>query len=57
MVMPVMNIGEMLVRMHQRIMNVRVSMRRGRIAARCVRVLVMLVVNVAMRVFQGFVRM
>lgn len=55
--MPVVNVGEMRVRVLQRLVNVRVSVWFSRINTRCVPVLMMLVVGVAVRMFQVLVRM
>lgn len=53
----VMDVGEVFVRMRQRLVNVTVRVRRGRVNIGGVRVLVMLVVSVAMRVFEPLVLM
>lgn len=54
---PVMDVGEMRVRMCQRLVNVRMRVRLARVDARRVLVLVMFVVNVAVCVFQSLVQM
>ncbi len=51
-----MDVGEMRVRVRQRLVNVFVRVRLGRVNARRVRVLVMLVVGVVVRMFQPLMR-
>ena len=54
---PVMNVGEVWMRMRQRLVNMGMRVRLGRVNARRVRVWVMLIVGVAMRMLQPLVMM